>query len=80
MNIKRLQMNIYSNPIQSNQDLNSFLNSELVIAVDDIRIPVNRGTNWILGFKNEKKIIEGEFSLLSMSDFILPSNSFFIKL
>ena len=69
-------MNIYSNPIQSNQDLNSFLYSELVIAVDDIGIHVNRGTNWILGFKNESKIIEGKFSLLSMSDFILPSQSF----
>ena len=56
-------MKIYANPVQSNQDLNSFLNSELVIAIEDIgSINVPRGANWILGFKNETKIIEGEFS------------------
>ena len=57
MNIKELRppwMKIYSNPVQSNQDLNSFLNSELVIAVEDIGNQL--GTNWILGFKNENKI------------------------
>ena len=47
-------MKIYANPVQSNQDLNSFLNSELVIAVEDIGNQL--GTNWILGFKNENKI------------------------
>ena len=52
-------MKIYANPVQSNQDLNSFLNSELVIAIEDIGV---WGANWILGFKNETKIIEGEFS------------------
>ena len=54
-------------PFKSYQDLNSFLNSELVIGEsgDDF---VDRGTNWILGFKNEKKITEGEFSFKTMND------------
>ena len=43
---------LFSVKVSSNEDLNSFFNSELVIGVSKDE-SVNRGPDWILGFKNE---------------------------
>ena len=44
---------LFSVKVSSNEDLNSFFNTELVI--EESKGNRDRGTNWILGFKNETK-------------------------